>query len=122
MFLQHRGKPTWLGKLLWGNSADTNGLLHHAGQLLNRNHRLLNDIINRIYVMSEALDRIKAEVEQSRSINDSAIALIGGLAQQIRDNIDNTEALNALADELDSQQAALGAAVEANTPTVNTQE
>lgn len=69
----------------------------------------------RIIRMSEALDRIKQEVAENRTVVDSAITLISGLAQQIRDAIDDPEELNALADQLDAQQADLGAAVTANT-------
>jgi hypothetical protein len=47
---------------------------------------------------------------------DSAIALIAGLAQQIRDAADEPAKLNALADELDAKANVLAAAVQANTP------
>jgi uncharacterized protein YigA (DUF484 family) len=68
-------------------------------------------IIERIEEMSAALDRLTAEVAENRSSVDSAIALIAGLAQQIRDLSDDPAALNALADELDAQQADIAVAV-----------
>jgi hypothetical protein len=64
--------------------------------------------------MSEALDRLTAEVSETKSAVDSAVALISGLAQQIRDNV-SEDALNALADSLDAQQAELAEAVTNNT-------
>lgn len=62
------------------------------------------------------LDQIRAEVEENGSVTQSAITLIGGLAQQIRDLSTDPAALQALADQLDSQNSALAAAVAANTP------
>lgn len=66
--------------------------------------------------MSAALDRLTAEVAETKTAVNSVLALVEGLAQQIRDNATDPVALNALADELDAQQAALAAAVAANTP------
>lgn len=65
---------------------------------------------------SEALARITAEVSEIKTAAESAVALIGSLAQQIRDNATDPVALNALADELDTTSTALAAAVTANTP------
>lgn len=66
--------------------------------------------------MSAALDRIRAEVEESRAVSQSAIALLNGLSAQIRDLKDDPAALEALADALDADTNALAAAVTANTP------
>lgn len=67
--------------------------------------------------MSAELDRLTAEVSESRTVMSSAIVLLEKLATLIRDNASNPEALNALADDLDSQQSELAEAVTANTPT-----
>lgn len=67
-------------------------------------------------IMSTALDRLTAEVAETRNSVDSAITLINGLATQIRDNLGNDIALEALADSLDSKQTELAAAINANTP------
>lgn len=66
--------------------------------------------------MSTELDRLKASTAAIKTVADSAVTLINGLAQQIRDNATDPAALNALADELDADQAELAAAVSANTP------
>ncbi len=66
--------------------------------------------------MSAALDKITAEVTETKGIIQSAVTLINGLAQQIRDLKDDPAALNALADSLDSDSKALADAVAANSP------
>lgn len=66
--------------------------------------------------MSEALERLKREVEESKTATASAVALIGGLAAQLREIADDEDAINALADQLDAQQAEIAGAVTANTP------
>jgi 50S ribosomal subunit-associated GTPase HflX len=72
--------------------------------------------------MSEALDRLTNEVEQSRAATDSVLTLVQGLADQIREAVDNEDddALIALADDLDEQQARIAEAVTANTPQAET--
>lgn len=65
--------------------------------------------------MNQALNRLTSEVEELRGVNESAIALITGLAEQIRSAQGDVDQLNALADSLDSESNRLAAAVEANT-------
>jgi uncharacterized protein with PIN domain len=61
--------------------------------------------------------RLEAAVSQDETVNGSAATLLAQLSQMIRDAAaQGTDAVNALADRLDAQQAALAAAVEANTP------
>lgn len=69
--------------------------------------------------MAGELARLQTEVAEMVGAVDSAIALIGGLAQQIRDLVaaGDPAALTALADELDMKANALAAAVVENTPT-----
>lgn len=83
---------------------------------LDRVERLLSQLLQKGNAMSAALERITQEVAETKTAVESAITLINGLAQQIRDNAEDPVALNALADELDAQQAAIGEAVAANTP------
>lgn len=66
--------------------------------------------------MSAELDRLTNEVQETKTAIDSAVTLIKGLAQQIRDHVDDPAKLKELADELDSKTNELGAAVVANTP------
>jgi len=77
---------------------------------------MLNKINERISRMSAALDRLTAEVTESKDATLAATTLIAGLAQQIRDAIGSETQLNALADSLDADQAEIAAAVTANTP------
>lgn len=66
--------------------------------------------------MSAALDRLTQEVAQTKTVTESAAALLGQLSDLIRQNATDPVALGKLADDLDAQQQALAAAVEANTP------
>lgn len=77
---------------------------------------LLRRIDQRIETIMTDLTRITDEVTQMSSAVDSAIALLAELAQIIRDNATDPDALNALADELDNKGTALADAVVANTP------
>ncbi len=73
-------------------------------------------ILQEMRLMSAELDRLTTEVSENTTVIESAIALIEGLAQQIRDNATDPASLTALADSLDSESNKLGAAVAANTP------
>lgn len=72
-------------------------------------------------IMSD-LTRLTQEVSETATAIDSAIALINGLAQQIRDLEPTQEALNAFADTLDAKSNALAEAVTANTPAAPPEE
>lgn len=75
-----------------------------------------DDLIKEMKKMSAALDKLTAEVEETKTAVDSVLQLVEGLAQQIRDLKDDPAKLLQLADELDAKQAAIAAAVAANTP------
>jgi uncharacterized protein YoxC len=77
---------------------------------------LLETVIMQGEAMSAALDRLTEEVNQTSTAVDSVLALVGGLADQIRALQDDPAKLAALADELDAKQAAIADAVAANTP------
>ena len=66
--------------------------------------------------MSAQLDRLTASVASLKTVDESAAALLAGLAQQLRDAATDPTAINALADDIDADQAKLAAAVAANTP------
>ncbi len=72
--------------------------------------------------MSEALDNLTAKVEAQTTVIDSAATLLATLANEIRDNAGDEDALNALADRLDANTTELANAVEANTVTTDTPE
>jgi HD superfamily phosphodiesterase len=60
--------------------------------------------------------RLVDELEENTSVVSSAVALLNSLAQEIRDNAEDEDAINAIADRLDANTNALAQAVAANTP------
>lgn len=62
------------------------------------------------------IDALKAAVERNTSVTDSAVVLIQGLAQQIKDAADDPAQLQALAAQIDKEAGELAAAVTAGTP------
>lgn len=62
------------------------------------------------------LSQIQQEVAENNDVTQSAVVLLGSLAQMIRDNATDQGALNDLANSLDSQSRQLADAVVANTP------
>lgn len=66
--------------------------------------------------MSESLNRLTSEVAENTTVVQSAITLLNNLSQIIRDSVNDPAALNALADQLDTQSNSLAAAITANTP------
>lgn len=76
---------------------------------------LLQQINGKVNAMSAALDRLKASVANINEKSDSIVALVMGLAQQIRDLKGDEAALVELADTLDREAGELAEAVAANT-------
>lgn len=62
------------------------------------------------------ISNLRREVQENRDLTASAVQLLNGLGQMIRDNIGNDAALQELANDLDAQQQQLASAVAANTP------
>lgn len=75
----------------------------------------INGLTGKVTTMSAELDRLTTEVTEMSGVVDSAVALIGGLADQIRQLQTDPAALAALADSLDAKANELAAAVAANT-------
>lgn len=67
--------------------------------------------------MSAAFDNLIIKVTAIEDRADALIALVNGIAQQLRDNATDPAAVNALADRLDAQTTEIQAAIDANTPT-----
>ena len=65
-----------------------------------------------------AIDDLKAAVEAETSVVQSAVTLLNGLAQQIKDAVQtgNAAAVEEAANQILANTAALSAAVSANTP------
>ncbi len=85
------------------------------------------DILHRILAGVERLERkqetimadltaLQAEVERNTTVENSALALIQGLAAQITAAGTDPVKLKAITDQLTSNDDALAAAVAANTP------
>jgi hypothetical protein len=66
--------------------------------------------------MSAALDHLTTEVAQVKTLAQSAVTLITGLAQQIRDGASDPAAMEALATDLETSLKPLSDALVANTP------
>lgn len=85
-------------------------------QKLEHMHQHQLTTLERIDTMSAELDRLTASVAALKTKEQSLIALVKGLAQLIRDNVNNGPALTALADEIDADAGEMQAAVDENTP------
>lgn len=65
--------------------------------------------------ISDAIDALTAKVTALETVEESAISLMHGLADQIRGAAGNVEAINALADKLDGDANKLAQAIQDNT-------
>lgn len=77
---------------------------------------LIHQTIAQGIVMSAELNNLKAQVAHNADVDQSAITLIQGLADQIVSLKDDPAALADLANQLQAQADSLAAAVVANTP------
>lgn len=82
--------------------------------------RRIETQLARIYLkeceMTPSLAHLTAAITTNTTVDQSVLTLLSGMAQQIRDNIDDQAALEALAGQLDAQNIALAKAVTDNTP------
>jgi hypothetical protein len=65
----------------------------------------------------QELENLRVQTERNTNAANSAAALIGTLAQMVRDAADDPEQVRALADQIGATADSLGAAVTENTPT-----
>lgn len=96
-----------------------NGLLTELERMAATQTQILNNtkkILKQEILMSEELDALSARVEETLSVEQSAIVLINGIAARIDAAKDDPVKMRALAAELTSKSAELAAAVAANTP------
>jgi TolA-binding protein len=77
---------------------------------------LLEQILKGVNDMTGEVERLRADVMQLTTVEQSAAALLAGLSQQIRDNLNDPTALAQIASDLESSTSELAAAVTANTP------
>ena len=87
-----------------------------ANEKLDRILAAITELRKEQAIMSKELDAMKAEVENAVTVEESAIALIQGLATKIEELKDDPVALQGLADQLKAEDARLADAVTANTP------
>jgi hypothetical protein len=66
--------------------------------------------------VSAELERLKGSVTNLTTVTQSVLALVGTMAQQIRDMKNDPAALTAYADEVDARVGELTTAVTSNTP------
>ena len=66
--------------------------------------------------MSVALERLKTEVAEMKTVAQSVLTLLANVAAEIREHRAEPEELNKLADDLDAMQVQLTQAVLDNTP------
>ena len=78
----------------------------------------IKSINTNIKTMANELDNLTAEVTETKDLQQSAITLLNGLKTKLDEAIANNDMSRvvALRDELDSSNAALAAAITANTP------
>lgn len=76
----------------------------------------LQQLLRETHKMSNALETLTREVAESHTVTESAIVLLEGLSDALRDAIEqnNDTAVLALAEQLDKQTAALVTALQAN--------
>lgn len=77
---------------------------------------LLHHIFKEIRKMSTALDSLAAQVAANTSVEESAVALIKGLADELAAAGTDPAALAALQTKLNASASDLAAAITANTP------
>ena len=91
----------------------------HGDEQDHVNHRLdeIVSLINQLgAIIMATLQDLQASVTAENTVIDSAITLLQGLAQQVKDLKPNQAAIDALAADIGGKTQALADAVVANTP------
>lgn len=104
----------WIDKPLYNILQDISSDLARIERKLSR-YNLAE--VRRDEMAQQDIDRLKTAVERNSTVSGSAVALIQGLAQQIRDAGDDPAELKALAESIEAQAQGLADAITANTPT-----
>jgi chromosome segregation ATPase len=94
--------------------------LQEIVDLLNDNKKSISLLTKKINTIMTALDSLQAAVERDTAVDTSAIALIKGIADQLKAAQGDPAAIAALTDKLTANADALAAAVAANTPATTT--
>jgi hypothetical protein len=82
-------------------------------------YRMLAAILNNQEKMMATLADIQAAVAAEKTVEDSVVALLGQISQQLKDAIaaNDPAAMQAVVDQIDANTKALSDAVTANTVT-----
>jgi len=93
-------------------------LLLAADRKIEELSQKLDRIIQKQEIIMATLVDIQAAVAAEKTVEDSVLALLAGLAQQLKDAIaaNDPVAMQAVVDSLNSNAAAMASAVTANTP------
>ncbi len=81
---------------------------------------ILGVIQEEVLSMTKQLDDLKVQVANTTTVEDSAVAMIQGLSEQIAALKDDPAALQSLSDSLSAKSAALAKAIADNTPAADT--
>jgi len=84
--------------------------------MISRLLRISKLILAKEILEMSALSDLQAAVARNGDVESSAVLLIEGIAQQLKDASGNPAALAALATQLTAQADALAASITANTP------
>lgn len=99
-----------------GDRSQRRNLQRQTYEMLLQINKKLNILLRMENVMGKEMDDLKREVEETKGVTQSAIALIGSIREQLVAAIANNDvqALKQLAADLDVNEQALAAAVQAN--------
>lgn len=99
-----------------GRLAKMEARLGRVEQRLTAVHALQRATLSEIFTMTPTMESVLAKVTELETTNDSAIELLGQLAQMIRDGAADQSAMLALADRIDADKSKMANAIVSNTP------
>lgn len=89
--------------------------IFHVAQKLDEISDLMHELLRKVAIMSGTIDALSQQVAQSTQVEQSAVILIQGLAQQLADAGNDPQKLDDLRNQLNNSAQQLAAAVAANT-------
>lgn len=92
------------------------GRLTRIEQKIDNVTALQRATLSEIFTMAANFDVLIQKVTNLETVNESAITLLGELAQLVRDLPADQSAINQLADRIDADRQRMADAVVANTP------
>ena len=104
------------------SKADYDRLMATLARILENQEQINKRLLKQEKNVMGALDDLRAQVQENADLEQSAIAVIQGIAEQLREavNNDDSDALQALSQQLDASAAGLAAAIAANTSAAST--